>query len=115
VRVSHLLQDRNLSVYPLDIRLVFDFVLLQDLNGNFVTCYYMCTLFDLAECAFTLCFSDDEASDLLAFLVLLLLRILLFLRSLLRLPAISSRSSLRGSRFISSAIGRLSLVSWTIS
>ena len=67
VRVSHLFQNRYFSVYAVDVRLVFYFVLLENLYGDLVSSYDMRSLFNFAESTLTFCFSYYEASDLLSF------------------------------------------------
>ena len=71
MRVSNFLQDCDFTVYPVDVRLVFDFIFFQDLDSHLVASYNVCTLFNLAKCAFAFRFTNDEPSDLLAFAVLL--------------------------------------------
>ena len=79
--VPYFLEDGDFSVDSFDIGLVFDLVLLQDLDGNFIAGDDVSALLDLAECALALCFADDEASDLLTFAVFLLLGVLFFIFS----------------------------------
>ena len=73
VWVPNLLENGDLTVDPIDIRLILNFVLLKDFNCYLVAGYDMRSLLDLAKRTFTLGFTNNKASDLLALAVLLLL------------------------------------------
>ena len=49
--VSHNLQDVYFPCHSLDVRLVFDLVLLQDFNGNFLSSYQMSAQTNFAKCS----------------------------------------------------------------
>jgi hypothetical protein len=53
VRVSHYLQDVDLSCHPVNIRLVFDLVFLKNLDSDFFACDEMRAEAHLAESALT--------------------------------------------------------------
>ena len=71
MRVSHFLQDRDFSVDSIDIRLVLDLVLFQNLDGNLVASYNVCTLLYLSKRSLPLCLAYNEPSNFLSFTILL--------------------------------------------
>lgn len=71
--VPHLFEDRYFSVDPVDIRLIFYLVLLENLDGHFVASDLMRSLFNFAERALPLGLANNEAADLLSLGVLFLL------------------------------------------
>ena len=74
--MTHLLQDGDLTIDPLDVRMVLNLVLLEDLNGYFVAGHYVRTLLHFTEGTLSFCLADDEAADDFAFTVLFFLRVL---------------------------------------
>lgn len=83
VWMTNFLEDCNLSVDSVDVALVFDFVLLKDLDGNLVSSNDVRALLHLSEGAFALGFTNDEATNLLALAVLLLFASLFFVLAIL--------------------------------
>ena len=67
--MTHFLQNSYFPINSINVTLIFDFILFKDLNGNFVSCNYMSTLFDFSKCSFTLSLANNKATNLLAFTV----------------------------------------------
>lgn len=76
LRVTHLLQDGDLTIDPLNVRMVLDLVLFENLDSYFVAGHYVRTLLHFTEGTLSLCLADDEATDDFTFTVLFFLRIL---------------------------------------
>lgn len=70
--MTDLFKDRYFPIDPVDVRLVFDFILFKYFDGHFVASNNVSALFHLSKGALTLGFSNDESTDLLAFTVFLL-------------------------------------------
>lgn len=58
--MPNFLQYLDLSSYPIDIRLVLDFVLLQDFNGDFFLRNRMYAKLHFSKRAFSKCFVNKE-------------------------------------------------------
>lgn len=67
MRMTYLLKDGDFSIDAIDIRLVFYLVLLQNLDGHFVSGNSVGTLFDFAESALALGLADNEAPNMFTF------------------------------------------------
>ena len=74
--MPHLFEDGDLPVDAVNVRLVLDLVLFENFDGHFIAGYNVSSLLNFAKGSFALGFADDEATDLLALTILLLLRVL---------------------------------------
>ena len=76
LRVTHLLQDGDFTIDPLNIRMVLDLVLLENLDGDFVAGDYMRALLHFTEGTLSFSLANDEAAYNFALTVLFFLRVL---------------------------------------
>ena len=73
MRMSHFFKYSNFSINSINIALIFDFVFLQNLDGNFVSSDNVCSLFHFTKCTFSFGFAYDKATNSLPFTILFLL------------------------------------------
>ena len=73
MRMSYFFQNCNFSINSIDVRLIFYFVFLKNLDCDFIASNSMSSLLDFSKSSFTLGFTYDETANMLTLCIFFLL------------------------------------------